>query len=69
MSSVSDARILNETEDRVGTTFIEVVEENGRSTQLQGVISGYNPPEMIAFDLSGRYNHTHVVYLVRELEN
>lgn len=39
MSSVTKTEILNETPDMVGTTFREIVAENGQGTELHGVIT------------------------------
>lgn len=50
----------------IGTTFRETVEENGRGTELQGTVTGYQPGRLISFHLSGRYNIVDVEY---RLEN
>ena len=56
MKSVRSTHILNEVPGRVGTTFIEVVEENGKSTKLRGTITAFKPNELISFELKGVYN-------------
>ncbi len=65
MKSVRSTQILNDMPGRVGTTFIEVVEENGKSTELQGVIAAYKPGQMISFKLTGAFNDTDMVYRVK----
>lgn len=64
MNSVSKTEILHQTPDMVGTTFRETVEEDGRGTELHGVITAYSPDESIAFHLSGDYNVVDVEYRV-----
>jgi len=64
MKSVRTTKILNDMPGRVGTTFIEVVEENGECTELQGVITAFKPGHMISFKLTGIYNDTEVLYQV-----
>ncbi|MBC8192813.1 MAG: SRPBCC family protein [FCB group bacterium] len=64
MKSVRSTKILNDMPGRVGTTFIEMVEENGKSTELQGVITAFKPGHMISFKLTGIYNDTEVLYQV-----
>lgn len=66
MKSVRSTQVLNEVPGRVGTTFIEVVEENGKSTELQGTITAFKPNELISFKLRGVYNDTEVVYRVND---
>jgi len=62
MKSVRSTQILNDVPGRVGTTFIEVVEENGKSTELQGTITAFKQNELISFKLTGVYNDTEVIY-------
>ena len=69
MSSVSKTQILHETPGMVGTTFREVVEENGQWTELHGVVTGYRPNQLIAFHLNGKFNVVDVAYRVQGIEN
>jgi uncharacterized protein YndB with AHSA1/START domain len=69
MSSVSKTELLRETSDMVGTTFREIVEEDGRGTELHGVITDYRPNELISFHLSGKFNVVDVEYRLEEIEN
>ncbi|MBD3669757.1 MAG: SRPBCC family protein [Gammaproteobacteria bacterium] len=65
--NVSHVEILKETEQRVGTTFVERLDENGRGTELHGYISEYEPNSIIAFHLEGDYNVVDVRYTVSPL--
>lgn len=67
MTSVTAGEILHATPERIGTTFRERVEENGRGTELTGVITGFVQNELISFHLEGNYNAVDVDYRVRPL--
>jgi uncharacterized protein YndB with AHSA1/START domain len=69
MSSVSKTELLHETTDMVGTTFREIVEENGQWTELHGVVTDYRPNQLIAFHLSGKFNVVDVEYRLEEIES
>jgi uncharacterized protein YndB with AHSA1/START domain len=66
MTSVSKTEILNETPDRVGTTFRETVEEDGNGIEMQGVVTGYQPNKLISFHLDSRVNQVDVEYRIEE---
>lgn len=67
-NSVSGGEIIRETPDRVGTTFRETVEENGRGTELFGEITRFVPDELIAFHLEGKYNVVDVSFRVEKTD-
>jgi len=69
MTSVTETEILEEHPGMVGTTFRERVQENGRSTELFGEITGYVPDQMISFHLEGRYNEASVVFHVHRIDS
>ena len=69
MSSVSKTEILHKTSDMVGTTFREIVEEDGRWTELHGVVTDYRPNRLISFHLSGKFNVVDEEYRLEEIEN
>lgn len=69
MTSVSKTEILQQTPEMTGTTFRETVEEDGRGTELQGIITDWKLNERIAFHLSGQYNVVDVEYRLEEIEN
>ncbi|MDY6912581.1 MAG: SRPBCC family protein [Chloroflexota bacterium] len=67
ITSVSETEYLHQTPEIIGTTFRETVEENGRGTELHGVITDYRPNRLIAFHLSGDYNIVDVEYRLAEI--
>ena len=69
MTSVARGEILHETPERVGTTFREVVEEDGNGVELQGMITGYEPGRSISFHLDSRVNVVDVAYCVEATQN
>jgi hypothetical protein len=46
----------------VGTTFRELVEENGRGTELRGVVTDFVSNKRLAFHLEGEFNSVEVNY-------
>lgn len=62
---VKSGEIIEETPGRIGTTFVEVMEEGGRSLRMRGVISGYMRDEMISFFLESRLHKVDVCYTIR----
>ena len=62
MTNVSKTEMLRETPDMIGTTFRETIEENGRSTEMYGMVTGYRENRLLAFHLSGKYNIVDVEY-------
>jgi len=69
MTSVARGEILHETPERIGTTFREVVEEDGSGVELQGVITGFKPNQLISFHLNSRVNIVDVEYYVEAIPN
>ena len=69
MSSVSSYELLSKPSGMVGTTFREIVEEDGRRTEMRGVIMGYMPNQSISFHLEGKFNAVDVEYRFEEVEN
>jgi len=67
MTSVSEGEILHETTDRVGTTFREVVQDEGGSIEMHGFISGFEQDKSIAFHLESRVNIVDVKYRIDEI--
>ena len=43
MTSVTRTKIIEETPDMVGTTFVEYLEEGGRGTEMRGIITEFIP--------------------------
>ena len=69
MTSVAGGEILHETPERIGTTFREVVAEDGNGVEMQGVITGFEPERSISFHLDSRVNVVDVEYRVDAIPN
>jgi hypothetical protein len=67
MTSVSKTEILHETTEMVGTTFREVVEEEGGAIEMQGCITGYQSNKSISFHLNSKVNIVDVKYCIEEI--
>jgi carbon monoxide dehydrogenase subunit G len=65
-ATVTDYEIINETPDRIGTTFTEYIEENGRGTEMRGVVTDFVSNERLAFHLEGDYNTVDVDFTLEE---
>jgi uncharacterized protein YndB with AHSA1/START domain len=61
---VKKGTILYETPERIGTTFTEEMEEDGRSLEMTGRISGYRPGELISFHLESKIHRVEACYAV-----
>ncbi|MHC1782523.1 MAG: SRPBCC family protein [Anaerolineaceae bacterium] len=61
---VRKSSILHETPERVGTTFWEEMEEDGKSLEMTGRISAYIPGQMISFHLKSKIHTVDVSYTV-----
>ena len=66
MTSVSHTEYIHRTPDLIGSTFRETVQEDGRSTQLTGVIVDFVLDRRMAFHLDGDYNAVDVVFTLDE---
>lgn len=66
MTSVTNGEIIEEKPEVVGTTFREYIEENGRGTEMQGVITACDKNSRLAFHLEGDFNTVDVEYSLVE---
>ncbi|HAK59053.1 MAG TPA: hypothetical protein DCO77_01550 [Nitrospiraceae bacterium] len=66
MTSVTKTEIMRETRGKVGTTFREFVEENGRGTEMRGVVTDFVPKKRLAFYLEGNYNEAEVAFTLEQ---
>jgi hypothetical protein len=66
MTSVSRTEIINQTPNTIGTTFRETVEEDGRGTEMRGVVVDFLANERMAFHLEGRFNTVDVAWTLEE---
>lgn len=67
MTSVTKTEIIEEADGMVGTTFREYVEEDGRGTEMHGIVTEFVPNERMAFRLEGDYNSVEVVFSLEEV--
>jgi hypothetical protein len=67
--NVSKTEILEKTPNWIGTTFRETIEENGRGTEMQGVVTDYRENQSLAMHISGKYNTVDVVWRISEKGN
>tara|TARA_R110002072_G_scaffold233795_1_gene391347 strand:+ start:11561 stop:12016 length:456 start_codon:yes stop_codon:yes gene_type:complete len=51
--TVVEDTVIEETPDRVGTTFKCITQSNGRKMNFQGVVTRWEPPHVSAIDLVG----------------
>jgi uncharacterized protein YndB with AHSA1/START domain len=66
MTSVSKTEIIKQVSGMVGTTFREFVEEDGRGTEMRGVVTDFVSNKRLAFHLEGDYNTVDVSYTLEE---
>ena len=66
MRSIVETEIINETDNVIGTTFREVIEENGRRYEMHGSVTGYIENKLLAFQLTGKYNETKVRFTLAD---
>ena len=66
-TSVSKTEILHETPNMIGTTFREIVEENGRRVEMNGVVTDYRKDQVLAMHLDSKYNNVDVEYRLEEI--
>jgi len=62
-----DHGIVNETPEKVGTTFWHVYEEKGRRMKMTGVVTEHRAPERMAVKLDGAFFGLEVTYELEAL--
>ena len=62
-----DQGVIDETPEKVGTTFWHVYEEKGRRMKMTGVVTEHRPPERMAVKLEGAFFGLEVTYELEEL--
>ena len=55
-TNVTKGEILKQTPNMIGTTFRETIEEDGGSTEMEGIIIDYKVDKLLAMHLDGKYN-------------
>jgi len=61
---VKKGEIIQETPGKIGTTFMEEMEEGGNSLVMRGVITGYVRNKMITFQLESKIHKLDVCYSI-----
>jgi len=61
---VKKGEIIKETPEKIGTTFIEEMEDNEGSLVMHGVITGYVKNQMITFQLESKIHKLDVCYSI-----
>ena len=61
---VKKGEIIKETPEKIGTTFMEEMEEGGNSLVMCGVITGYVRNQMITFHLESKIHKLDVCYSI-----
>ena len=69
MKSVTEYEVLNKTQNMVGTTFHEYVEENGQKVELHGIVTKFISNEIFAVHLESDYNSVDVCFTLKNNEN
>lgn len=67
--SVSETEIIKQTPDMIGTTYRETITENGKSTDMYGVVTDYKENQKLAMSSSGQYNTVNVEWQLKEIQN
>jgi hypothetical protein len=66
---VKGGEIIVETPEKVGTTFIEIIEEGGDELEMHGCITEYIDGKMIGFHIESRVHSFDVRYSVDGIED
>jgi hypothetical protein len=67
-TNVKGGDILIDRPEVVGTTFTEVIEEDGRSLEMRGEITTYRKNQVIGFHLQSKIHEFDISYTVEETE-
>lgn len=67
--AVKSRQIIKETPERIGTTFKEELEENGKTLVMYGEIKDYIPGTLITFQLESKIHRVSVKYSVAGNKN
>ncbi len=66
---VRGGKILRETPEKIGTTFEEEMEENGKSLAMHGEITGFIKDQSVSFHLDSRIHKVDVTYSILSKEH
>ena len=67
-TNVKGGDILIDRPEVVGTTFTEVIEEDGRSLEMRGEITTYRENQVIGFHLQSKIHEFDISYTVEETD-
>jgi hypothetical protein len=66
--NVKGGEIMINKPEMVGTTFKEIIEEDGNSLEMVGTITQYIENQQIGFHLQSRIHDFNVIYSVEEID-
>lgn len=69
MTNVTNYKIINETPDKIGTTFTETIEENGRELEMQGELTDFIQNQKLSFYLESDIHIVKVEFILKEIDN
>ena len=67
--NVKGGKIIKDNPEIVGTTFEEMIEEDGKSLKMNGTITRYVKNKIIGFHLVSKIHEVDVCYILDEIEN
>jgi len=67
--NVKGGKIIKANPEIVGTTFEEIIEEDGKSLKMNGTITQYVKNKIIGFHLVSKIHEVDVCYILEEIEN
>lgn len=67
MTSVTKSEIINETPNKVGTTFREEIGESGQELEVYGVVTEFVPDKRFAVRLESTINKVNVSFDLEEI--
>ena len=62
---IKSGEIIKDTPEKIGTTFRETMEENGKSLEMFGKITDYIPNKLISFHLESKIHKVQVNYSIK----
>jgi hypothetical protein len=65
--NVKGGEIIIKTPEMIGTTFTEVIEEDGNILEMQGMITKYKKNKIIGFHLQSKIHEFDVSYTMEEV--
>lgn len=65
--NVKGGEIIIKTPEMIGTTFTEVIEEDGKVLEMQGTITKYKEDQIIGFHIQSKIHEFDVSYAVEEV--